>query len=135
MKLSLNKAATTCGKAKGTLLKAIRDGDMSAPKNKSGQYEIDSSELNRVFPYQVSDQSRKPMLTPENHHQINTLKSVLDAKEMIEVELRNQIADLKEQRDKWQEQARTLLISNQRTPTEPENPPRGGLFGFFRREG
>lgn len=72
MKLSLNKAAQTSGRAKATLLDAIRDGRLSAPKDAKGHYEIDPSELHRVFPFLSPDQaptpSPEPLPTPLGNH-------------------------------------------------------------------
>jgi hypothetical protein len=64
MTMTLNEAAKSCRKAKGTVLKAIKEGRLSAPKDAQGRYEIDPSELHRVFPLTTIDQSEKPLLTP-----------------------------------------------------------------------
>lgn len=65
MKLSLNQAAKTCGRAKSTLLDAIKNGRLSALKMKNGHYEIDPSELHRVFPFAAPDhQEPVPNQTP-----------------------------------------------------------------------
>ena len=58
-KLSLNKAAKEVGKAKATLLDAIRNGHLTAPKNSLGNYEIDPSELFRVYPKTVIHDSKQ----------------------------------------------------------------------------
>ncbi|MGH1332096.1 MAG: hypothetical protein ACRBBK_14520 [Paracoccaceae bacterium] len=50
MKYTLSQAATATGKNKATIQRAIKSGRISAPKNSSGAYEIDPSELHRVFP-------------------------------------------------------------------------------------
>lgn len=50
MKYTLSQAATATGKNKATIQRAIKSGKISAPKNSSGFYEIDPSELHRVFP-------------------------------------------------------------------------------------
>lgn len=49
MKWSLNQASHETGVAKATILRAIKDGRMSANKSELGQYEIDPSEFDRVF--------------------------------------------------------------------------------------
>jgi len=48
--LTLNKAAKEAGKSKQTILDAIRDGRLSAPKDEQGRYQIDPAELFRVYP-------------------------------------------------------------------------------------
>lgn len=52
-KLSLREAAKLAGRGKTTIHAAIYDGRLTAERNKSGGYEIDPAELNRVFPLKV----------------------------------------------------------------------------------
>ncbi len=49
-KLTLGQAAKEAKKAKSTILDAIKNGKLSAPRGENGQYEIDPSELFRVYP-------------------------------------------------------------------------------------
>lgn len=49
MRHTLGTAAKATGKAKSTILRAIRSGTISAHKSSDGSYEIDPSELHRVF--------------------------------------------------------------------------------------
>jgi len=50
MKYTLSEAAKATGKNKTTIQRAIKSGKISAAKGNSGSYEIDPSELHRVFP-------------------------------------------------------------------------------------
>ena len=50
MKYSLSEAANATGKNKTTIQRAIKNGKISATKGDNGSYEIDPSELHRVFP-------------------------------------------------------------------------------------
>jgi hypothetical protein len=50
MKYTLSQAATATGNNKATIQRAIKSGKISAKKNSSGAYEIDPSELHRIFP-------------------------------------------------------------------------------------
>ncbi len=50
MKYSLSEAAKANGKNKTTVQRAIKNGKISASKGDSGSYEIEPSELHRVFP-------------------------------------------------------------------------------------
>lgn len=53
MKFSMSQAAKEVGKSKPTIAKAIKSGRLSAKKAASGiGYEIDASELFRVYPKQ-----------------------------------------------------------------------------------
>lgn len=54
-KLTLGQAAKLTGKHKTTLRKAIDRGDISASKNRFGHFEIDPSELTRVYPAVSND--------------------------------------------------------------------------------
>lgn len=50
MKYSLSEAAKATGKNKTTVQRAIKNGKISASKGDIGSYEIEPSELHRVFP-------------------------------------------------------------------------------------
>lgn len=50
MKYSLSEAAKATGKNKTTIQRAIKNGKISAAKGNSGSYEIEPSELHRIFP-------------------------------------------------------------------------------------
>ena len=52
--LSLREAAQLCGRGKSTIQTAIREGKLSAGRNEKGGYQIDPSELHRVFPFSLS---------------------------------------------------------------------------------
>lgn len=49
MKYTLGTASKATGKAKSTILRAIKSGTISAKKAHDGSYEIEPSELHRVF--------------------------------------------------------------------------------------
>ena len=49
MKYTLGEAAKATGKAKSTILRAIKNGTISAYKGSNGSYRIDPAELHRVF--------------------------------------------------------------------------------------
>lgn len=49
MRYTLGTAAKATGKAKSTILRAIKSGAITAQKAHDGSYEIDPSELHRVF--------------------------------------------------------------------------------------
>lgn len=66
--LSLNRAAKEGHVAKSTLLEALSSGRMSAKKNDKGYWEIDPSELFRVFPKTTSDGQKEPKPTTSENH-------------------------------------------------------------------
>lgn len=49
MRYTLGTAAKATGKAKSTILRAIKSGTISASRSHDGSYEIEPSELHRVF--------------------------------------------------------------------------------------
>jgi len=141
IKLSLNKAAKEAGIAKSTLLDALNNGRMSAGKNEKGHWEIDPSELFRVFPKTGSYNPEKPIQTPlENHHktiQNSTLEiEVKMLREQIErmdaerererSQLTDQIEALKEQAERQSADYRQALavLTDQREKSV-ETPKRG----------
>lgn len=128
MSYTLGDAAKATGKSKTTLHRAIKSGRISASKAEDGSYSIDPSELHRVFPAATAG---TPLgLLPKNDEErlSNTLSALRIQLEMHEKErereralLQETIADLREDRDKWRQQA-TSLLTDQRS--EPPNPIR-----------
>lgn len=139
MTMTLNQAAKAAGKAKGTILKAINDGVLTAPKDEKNRYAIDPSELHRVFPLPVNDQFEKPILTTDTDHENRLEIAVLQTKlEMMQERLTekdNQIADLsrrldEEAADRRATQARLEDLRDKMTPVPvpAPTPERRGLL-------
>jgi hypothetical protein len=59
MQYSLSEAAKATGKNKTTIQRAIKNGKISASKGDTGSYEIDPSELHRVFPTVAAQQATR----------------------------------------------------------------------------
>lgn len=120
-KLSLNKAAIYAGKAKADILKALKSNDhmtkLSGEKSSKGHWEIDTAELDRVFPKKVEE----PLKTG-NENQKTTPKNTSATSALeVEVKLLREMLDKTEQdRDGWKEQAQKItgLIEDQRTKNE-----------------
>lgn len=148
---TLGTAAKATGKSKPTIARAIKKGAISAKKNYKGEYEIDPSELHRVFP-RLSDMGNDTdtVASKNNkslHNKITDDNRVLQAKlDMLEERLKEKdqtiddlrkdkdkiIDDLRSERDEWRGEAkRTTLLLEKHTPTTPTEARRG-LFGFFR---
>lgn len=101
IKLSLNKATKEAGVAKSTLLDALNSGRMSARKNEKGHWEIDPSELFRVFPKTTHSDEKKPFSTHYENHEKTLQTSALE----IEVKmLREQIERMDAERDRERSQ-------------------------------
>jgi hypothetical protein len=122
MKHTAGTAAKAVGKTKSTITKAIASGKLSAIKNDNGAWEIDASELYRVYPptpletvkIEKNDTLKE---TDGNSKEIEALERLLKAAE-------EQIDDLKADRDEWRKQANQLLLTNTSTP-------RKRIFGIF----
>lgn len=118
MVYTLGKAAKATGKSKATISKAIKSGRISARKGDGGVYQIDPSELHRVYPPTPLDtgnleQNETPTVNPEYAGKIRELELVLDATQQRLEDRDQQLSDIKEDRDKWRQQATGLLEGKQ----------------------
>lgn len=133
MKLSASQAAKKTGKSVPTITRAIKSGKLSAEKSGSGGYQIEASELFRVFSAVTEHPNVKgnnlgnetpttPSIeTPATHmmkEQIATLEAAL--------------SDAKAERDEWREQAKRLALA---LPSPKQgNALKAGLFArIFKR--
>ncbi len=96
MKYTSGKAAEATGKSKTTIHRAISSGKLSTMRNEQGEYEIDPSELMRVY----------DIVTPEPQKRNDMERSVtpvmLDEAPVLRAEiegLKQQLALLKDERD------------------------------------
>lgn len=114
MKLSATQAAERVGKSIPTITRAIKSGKLSASKRDGGGYDIDPSELFRVWPAISNDTN----VTPKKlENETPNSNKVLERE--IEL-LREMLEKTEADRDGWKEQANrvTALIEDQ-TP-KPE---------------
>ena len=126
MSYTLGSAAKATGKDRATISRAIRKGKISAKKNESGQWDIDPAELHRVYPPIQQDNSahNSSNATTDNREllfEITALKGQLEAVNEREKLKDQMLAEVREDRDKWRQQA-TALLTNQR------GSKRGGLW-------
>jgi excisionase family DNA binding protein len=114
MRYTLGEAAKATGKSKTTVQRAIAKGKISAEKN-GGGYSIDPSELHRVFPLQRVDtvsrdpdvNTSRPLETIDN---TSILRVRIEALEALLSREQEVTSDLREDRDKWRQQATALLV-------------------------
>jgi excisionase family DNA binding protein len=132
VKFTAGQAAKQTGVAKTTITRAIKDGTLSAEMVR-GSYEIDASELFRVFPpKQEATEPLRPELQRATQEDV-LLERIKGLEQMLQVE-RERIADLQQERDDWKQQARstTLLLEHKTqqdaTPKRPwwKRQGRGG---------
>ena len=112
MSYTLGQAARATGKSKTTIQRAISSGKVSAEKTVNGVWNIDPSELHRVYP-EVSlgtvatpgnGEVRDPSLQHELQHEIALRDEQLAAARKEVSRLEAQVEDLRSDRDAWREQ-------------------------------
>lgn len=134
-KLSASKAAEAAGVSLPTITRAIKKGKLSAvpvtDTNGGKGYEIDTSELMRVFPpKQTVTPETPPMLRSETPNdngvlqvEIKMLREMLDQERATVADLRGRLDDEAAERRKL-----TLLLTDQSTrpapPVAQERPKR-----------
>lgn len=150
-KLSLNKAAKRAGVAKSTLLEALNTDDfnkrLTANKNARGHWEIDESELDRVFSKTRLTEPLKPqknhLESRKNHNETSALQvEIKMLREQIERiddvstrerdQMTDQIANLRDQIERQSADHRQALavITDQRQPIQEK--PRRRFFGLLK---
>ena len=119
MVYTLGEGAKATGKSKATISKAIKNGRVSARKDETGTFHIDPSELHRVYPPAASSEQKETHVnTPERTDIDGTIRELQARLEAAHERLSDKeavIADLREDRDRWRQQA-SALLSDQRPP-------------------
>ena len=142
MGLSAKQAAEQVGISKHGIIKAIREGRVSANKSKSGQWIIEPSELFRVYTpiNKVNahhDAEKSTSVNNGSHLENIRLKEKLEAAEKEILSLRADKEDYKERLDKEAEERRklTMLLTDMRdkSPEKPVERPKRFL-GIFSRQ-
>ena len=140
MAYSLGQAAKAAGISKTSLHRAIQKGRVSAAKNDNGAYEIEPSELHRVYPPVTElDRSANPDLgqtgTPETavetavlRREVQLLRELVDDKETVIADLRERL-DQSEQERRDKDRQLTALLTDQREREDQPEPQARGLFG------
>lgn len=114
MRYTLGTAAKATGKAKSTILRAIKSGIISAHKSHNGSYEIEPSELHRVF--EPNSAQQPPSNDTQPHEEQNaTLGFRLEILEAERQRERDQmqatIDDLRARLDRSEDRITALLSS------------------------
>jgi predicted nucleic acid-binding Zn-ribbon protein len=113
MAYTLGEAAKATGKSKATISKAIKSGRISAKKGETGIFSIEPSELHRVYPvtveYKHEETPLKLQVNTKDDGNIRELQARLDAAQERLTDKETVISDLREDRDRWRQQATALL--------------------------
>lgn len=116
--LTLSQAAKALGKSKSTLNRAIKTGRLSAKRNDDGTFSIDPAELYRAFPEPLPNaQQERPIEHPRTEVFDDLGSRISLLQQLLERE-REAVADLKEDRDRWRQQATSLLANQEPGPVE-----------------
>jgi hypothetical protein len=122
MILSLLEAARETGKSKSSIWRAAKSGLLSVTKNDAGEYQIETSELFRVF-----DAKRvEPRVVTQDAavhvtHEADDTALRLAISETQIAALHAMVEELKQARDAWQAQAERLALP---APVAPTPEPR-----------
>lgn len=119
MKYTLGTAAKATGKAKSTILRAIKSGTISATKDASGSYVIDPSELHRVFEATASqpDASNDTQPTTQPSETLRLKLEILEIERQRERDqMQATIDDLRTRLDRSEDRI-TALLSAPSKPT------------------
>ena len=107
---TLGAAAKATGKSKATISKALKSGRVSGHKGDDGVFHIDPSELHRVYP-PITPSERKETL--ENDSKVRELETRLEVAQQRLTDKDEIIDDLREDRNRWRQQATSLLENKQ----------------------
>lgn len=139
--LTAKQAADHTGKSKAAILKAIKTGRLSASKGGVGEWQIDPSELFRVYQSAPTEAANSaPAYTPEHSGLAAELAAMQDKLTTLEAERQRErhqheatIDDLRRRLDAEGEERRklTALLTDQRKPEPvalaPQKPVEGRL--------
>lgn len=123
--LSLNEAATQSGRAKSTISKALKSGKLSylSKDPKTGAYEIEPSEVHRVFPRKQETPESYQKETHRNPSENSVLQVKLEVMEQRFSDAEKTIEDLRTRLDKSEiarERQDLLLVDMRQTSVKPQ---------------
>ncbi len=124
-KVGAQRAAVLTGKSKSTIQRAMNSGKLSYALDQNDRRVIDVSELERVFGIKPESLNagavqNAPVSVDSD---IDKERLALEIK-LLELRLENaqeQIEDLRDQRDKWENQANQVLLTTQHTHKQIED--------------
>lgn len=135
---SLREAADAVGRGKPAILKAIKNGRISAEKDAFGQWRIDPAELHRVYPPvspAVTGNGSEPgagerQETPKETGDVGGEAAIL--RERLLADKEAQIADLRAERDRLLDLLEAQAGAVKLLTDERRKPPRRGWWPWRR---
>ena len=127
MSYTLGQAAKAVGMSKTSILRSIKAGRISAGRDELGQWAIEPCELHRVYPRLTDDTgtgngTEERGVTGGEMALANTRATLAEARLS---DFKSMLDDIREQRDRWQQQAErlsALAITDQRKEPAPAQP-------------
>ena len=130
--LSATQAAKAVGKSVPTITRAIKSGKLSANRLDGGGYEIDPSELFRVWKAVTnSNSATQPMLERETPIEDNALRAKL---EVMDERLSDAQATIKDLRDRLDAESAERRPNN-RSTSKYTRTTKAGFVGALDRAG
>src|SRR6201996_6839917 len=111
-KVGPQRASELTGRSKSTIQRAMKTGKLSFEVEEGGRRVIDVAELERAFGLLPQGAAGGSSVAADAL-EIERLKGAVKVLETQLDAAREQITDLKVQRDLWQKQAQQVLLSNQ----------------------
>jgi excisionase family DNA binding protein len=141
MKFTAGQAAKEVGKSLPTISKALKTGRLSA-KKVGNKYEIDASELFRVWPKAVDEKSLPntdgkgsylSSVNPNNEGEIKALQDTLDAERKLNSEKDARITDLTHRAERAEQKEDTAQAQLVGLLTDQRTASRKGLWGWLKK--
>lgn len=126
-KVGAQRAGDLTGRSKSTIQRAMKSGKLSFEVDANGRRVIDVSELERAFGLLPQEEeqreSRAAQVEIEKATHIMEMERLKIRIRFLEDQLdlsRDQIQDIRDQRDQWQKQAQQTLITSQYSQKQAE---------------
>ena len=131
-KVGAQRAAELTGRSKSTVQRAMNSGKLSFEIDANGRRLIDASELDRVFglmPQGANTGSVSAQQETTSHSELQRAADMLEIERLkmrvrgLEEQLeltREQLEDMRGQRDLWQKQSQQILITSQYSQKQAE---------------
>jgi hypothetical protein len=127
MSYTLGQAAKAVGMSKTSILRSIKAGRISAGRDEFGQWSIEPCELHRVYSPMADDtgtgMEERGVTGGETAVAEATTRATLAEARLSD--FKSMLDDIREQRDRWQQQAErlaVLTITDQRKEPSPAQP-------------
>ncbi len=129
MGYTLGQAAKAVGMSKTSILRSIKAGRISAGRDEFGQWAIEPCELHRVYPPLADDtgtgNGTEERGVTEGETALAEASTRATLAEARLSDFKTMLDDIREQRDRWQQQAErlaALAITDQRKERSPAQP-------------